>query len=427
MDARRLILVATLLLAVVMAGCVGSTNEGGGTDDASGAADTLPDSSVNSSIADEVDSTNGSDDGSPFAGLLSDVDRQDLEGEDTDINATELEQRLDVETSADSGETADDGEDGTFAGVGGGDGSTETSAAEQQGDAEDEVSATEDSSDLDDPTVVEVPDAQTATIEFPDGSTTSLRLVGIAPPPTEGEVLHSLYESVQNIKREKACVKQWGDRTLEHVQKDLIGQTVSIQYDDSVSNDNKYIGKQGYLIVDGDNYNKELVKQGYVRVFDEGFSKQLEFTNIEKDARKDGRGLWQCGNSLESDDGDAENGQIVVEEIQSKSPSGNDQENLNEEYVMFKNEGESSIDMSRWSIENGDGRSYNFPDDYELLPGETVTVHSGMGFRFRSSGNHAPHLYWGSLSPVWPNDGGTVILRDASFDTRVQYSFDGPY
>ena len=267
--------------------------------------------------------------------------------------------------------------------------------------------------------VVDVLSSNRYEIRYENGTTEYVRPLGIAPPPTEGPVLIDLYEDIQNIRKQKECIRQWGQRTLDHVEKELVGQTVELEYDDDVKNVKKYVGRQAYVMLDGENFNRHLVREGYARTFDEGFSRQLEFTKTETAARKAARGFWQCRSGVNKN----EKQTLVIAEIQQEAPQGSDQENLNDEFVVIENTGEEDLDMSSWSIHTGGSRSYTFPEEYVLGAGKTVTVHSGNSFTFRSSSKTARDLYWGSISPVWDDDSGTVILKDSSFDTVIRKEY----
>jgi competence protein ComEC len=95
---------------------------------------------------------------------------------------------------------------------------------------------------------------------------------------------------------------------------------------------------------------------------------------------------------------------LAVAEINADA-AGDDRENLNDEYVVFENTGDDTLDLSGWTVEDEAGRTYTFPAGTALDPGATVTLHTGSG---TDSGTD---LYWGSGSPIWNNDGDTVIVR----------------
>lgn len=90
---------------------------------------------------------------------------------------------------------------------------------------------------------------------------------------------------------------------------------------------------------------------------------------------------------------------------------GNDnyRENLNDEYVVFKNNTSRAISMKGYKVhDEGREHLYRFPQAYKLRAGKSVTLHTGQGR------NSASRLYWGrSYGAVWNNEVDTVILRNA--------------
>ncbi len=88
---------------------------------------------------------------------------------------------------------------------------------------------------------------------------------------------------------------------------------------------------------------------------------------------------------------------------------GNDNYNLNDEYVTLENVCDSPIDMSGWQLtDEGAKHVYRFKK-FVLRPKATVTIHSGTGV------DTSTDLYWGrNYGAVWNNDGDTLHLYDAN-------------
>jgi competence protein ComEC len=107
---------------------------------------------------------------------------------------------------------------------------------------------------------------------------------------------------------------------------------------------------------------------------------------------------------------------LAVADINADA-AGNDRENLNDEYVVFENTGDDPLDLSGWTVEDEVGRTYTFPDGTTLDPGATVTLHTGTGTDTDTD------LYWGSGSPIWNNDGDTVIVRTPDGTIVVESSY----
>lgn len=67
---------------------------------------------------------------------------------------------------------------------------------------------------------------------------------------------------------------------------------------------------------------------------------------------------------------------------------GDDRKNLNGEYVIIKNTGETDVDMTGWILEDEANHKFHFPI-FTLKAGSTVTVYTGSGT------NTETELYWG--------------------------------
>jgi competence protein ComEC len=99
--------------------------------------------------------------------------------------------------------------------------------------------------------------------------------------------------------------------------------------------------------------------------------------------------------------------------------AGNDNENLNDEYVVFRNNGDTTLDLAGWTVEEGAGRTYTFPAGTTLAPGATLTLHTGTGT------NTETDQYWGQTGAVWNNGGDTVTVRDESGKVVLRVEYDG--
>ncbi|MFW5999966.1 MAG: lamin tail domain-containing protein, partial [Halorubrum sp.] len=108
---------------------------------------------------------------------------------------------------------------------------------------------------------------------------------------------------------------------------------------------------------------------------------------------------------------------LEVAEINADA-EGDDQENLNDEYVVFENTGDEPIDLSGWTVEDEAAHGYEFPQGFTLDAGATVTLRTGSGT------DTDTELYWGSGSPIWNNAGDTVILSNADGEHVLEVSYE---
>lgn len=118
-------------------------------------------------------------------------------------------------------------------------------------------------------------------------------------------------------------------------------------------------------------------------------------------------------------------------------PNGKDtKEKLNDEYIVIKNNGDSSIDISSWKLTDyRPGQQnihiYFFPSNTSnttnliLEPNELVFVMTGTGtnnYISTPSEGKLPqyHLYQNKDWFIWNNDGDTACLYDANGDLVSQ-------
>ena len=95
---------------------------------------------------------------------------------------------------------------------------------------------------------------------------------------------------------------------------------------------------------------------------------------------------------------------------------GNDNQNLNEEYVCFENQGGSPAAMTGWHVKDEYGHTYTFPE-FTLPAGAHALLHSGSGI------DSLTDLYWGRSVAVWNNGGDTVFLYNEAWDLVDEHSY----
>ena len=94
---------------------------------------------------------------------------------------------------------------------------------------------------------------------------------------------------------------------------------------------------------------------------------------------------------------------------------GNDNNNLNEEYIVFKVL--VSMSLLGYAVEDEYGHRYDFPDR-TFEKGQTFTLHTGKGTDTQTD------LYWGaSGSAIWNNDTDTVKVLDPGGQVVTSHSY----
>lgn len=100
--------------------------------------------------------------------------------------------------------------------------------------------------------------------------------------------------------------------------------------------------------------------------------------------------------------------------------SGNDCNNLNDEYVAFKNSCAFSCDLSSWTISDASVHTYTFPS-FALGSSNSFTLYTGSG------SNAETKLYWDSkytpCKAIWNNDGDTLYLKNSNNEMIFNYTY----
>jgi hypothetical protein len=120
------------------------------------------------------------------------------------------------------------------------------------------------------------------------------------------------------------------------------------------------------------------------------------------------------GDDSGEEDGDDGDGRLSLAGLQAATGSGS---NPTEEYVRYENTGDGSLDLTGWTVTNGRGTTYEFPDGFTLAPGETVTLYTGRG------ADAEGELYWGRPEEVWNDRIDTMTVRNAEGAVVLQRSY----
>lgn len=242
-------------------------------------------------------------------------------------------------------------------------------------------------------TLASVTDGDTVRVQFVDNTIEKVRLIGINTPES-GE-----------------C---FADEATSAITSLLTGQTFTMTSDTS---DRDQFGRLlRYLwLDDGTFVNESLVLNGFALARDyppdSDFSERL--TAAEEAASIDGLGIWSpdaCGPASEA--------LIEITNIRFDAP-GDDNDNLNGEWVDIKNHDTSATTMTAWVLKDESAvHRYTFPSGYTLRAGSTVRVFTGCGT------NTSSNLYWcNGRGAVWNNSGDTGFLLDPNGNLVDQYRY----
>ncbi|WP_321112977.1 lamin tail domain-containing protein [Halorussus salinisoli] len=267
--------------------------------------------------------------------------------------------------------------------------------------------------------VLEVVDGDTLKVEFPDGRVENVRLLGVDTPEVHVETDPAEFEGIPETEDGRDHLRDWGHKASEFARMTLLDEEIRVQVDSTADRRGSYDRLLVYVYHDdGELFNRQLIDQGYARLYESEFSKREAFERAESQAQSETVGLWgieqTATTTTTTDGGDSQ--QFAVMQIHADA-TGNDHENENDEYLVFKNTGESTLDLSDWRLSDAADHTYRFPTGFELAPGETVTLYTGSGT------NTDSELYWGSDAAIWDNNGDTILVRNGDGDIILKRSY----
>jgi micrococcal nuclease len=288
-------------------------------------------------------------------------------------------------------------------------------------------------------TVVDVVDGDTVDVRYADGSTDTVRLLGVDTPEVYADTDPAEYEGVPDTAAGAACLEAAAEDASAFAERWLAGARVTLATDPAADRRDRYDRLLAYVHVDASatpatagaaaartDFTYRLVATGHARVYDGTFSRSDRYYAAEAAAQDAGRGVWQCRDpdaaTVGADESGASGvltaapGGLALVTVRADAP-GNDNENLGEEFLVFRNDGTAALALGGWTVGDAAGHTYRFPSGFELAPGETVTLRTGRGED--SDGSR----YWGRRGAVWNNGGDTVVVaRDG--ETVLRYSYD---
>ncbi|MFC7199347.1 lamin tail domain-containing protein [Halospeciosus flavus] len=258
-------------------------------------------------------------------------------------------------------------------------------------------------------TVVDVADGDTVDIRYRNGTRDTVRLLGVDTPEVWTKNDPTEFRGVPDTEAGRQCLREWGRAASDYTKSRLAGEQVRIVVGGDVRG--SYGRLLAHVYVNGTNHNLRLVEQGYARVYRSEFALLDRFLAAQERARNATRGLWQCATPVPDEAG------LVVETVHADA-AGSESENLNDEYVVFRNAGNETLELGGWTVADAAGHRYRFPAGTTLAPDARLTLHTGSGT------NTETDVYWGAGDPVWNNAGDTVTVYNASGTSVLHYEYD---
>jgi endonuclease YncB( thermonuclease family) len=158
----------------------------------------------------------------------------------------------------------------------------------------------------------------------------------------------------------------------------------------------------GSVWLDEEMINLILVSEGFAIAItpDESDPYGEELLAAEELAYKEGLGLWAldaCGNS-------ASIPKVSLDPAASQfNPTGPDDVNLDEEYIVIVNESDREVAMDGWTLRDESSRNrLVFPNGTIVAVGSSLRISSGC----------STTPAWCGTTPIWNNGGDMALLLD---------------
>lgn len=176
-----------------------------------------------------------------------------------------------------------------------------------------------------------------------------------------------------------------------------------------------------YIFLNGENVNVKLVKEGLATVYiiPPNVKYKSELKEAENEAKSLKINIWKPPEQVGKEK-ICDNRCIKISYFHWDA-AGNDCDNLNDEYVIFKNNCSYSCNLTGWTVKDESSRDpYVFPT-FIIKSGLTVTLYTGCGTDTNTE------LYWCSsghtCNAIWNNNGDTLYLRNSNGELVLSYLY----
>ncbi len=237
------------------------------------------------------------------------------------------------------------------------------------------------------------------TIELSTGET--VRLIGLNAPESGQPCFTEAKEFLQSL---------------------LLGQKITLERDSD--NNDQYGRLLRYVFIknsdeDVGNVNYRMIYLGYAHRYDVGSNTKYSslLDDAERSAKEKGGCLWK------SDEVNYVKDRCISIPNFHFNAAGNDNYNLNDEYVTFENKCSYSISLGGWTIKDETASHLYTIPPFTFKSGTKFTLYTGTGTNTNSA------LYWGRTSgnyaAIWNNGGDTLFLRDSDGNLVLSQSYSG--
>lgn len=197
----------------------------------------------------------------------------------------------------------------------------------------------------------------------------------------------------------------------------VLGKEVILEQD--IDNKDQYGRLLRYIYVGDTFVNLEIVRLGLAHKYEYGSNTKYssQFEQAENEAKQNEGCLWKSEEINYIQD------QCIYITNFHFNAAGDDNYNLNDEYVTLGNRCSYSVDMTSWTIKDETASHLYTIPPFTFQAGSTFTLFTGTGTNTNSA------LYWGRTSgnyaAIWNNGGDTLFLRDSGGNLVLTQSYSG--
>lgn len=143
-------------------------------------------------------------------------------------------------------------------------------------------------------TITRVVDGDTVEVEFSNGDTDTIRMIGVDTPETVASNEDPSEYGIPDTTQGRDWLLNWGDKAKSFAQDELANKNVRVVTDPKGDKRGSYGRLLAYIYYsDGTNFNSELLERGLARRYDDSsFTLRSDFGQVEENAQSENRGLW---------------------------------------------------------------------------------------------------------------------------------------
>ncbi len=196
-----------------------------------------------------------------------------------------------------------------------------------------------------------------------------------------------------------------------HDAKDSLAQLIQgkhVRLESGPEDRDKYNRSLRYVFLDDTLINVEMIKQGNANTFilNEDDEHYLDLMKAQKYAKDSKLGIWNVANMTSC---------MIISNFHYDA-AGNDDKNLNDEYVSFTNTCDVAVNLNGWVVRDSGRTKYTF-GKLSIKSNDTLSLFSGDGKDTSSN------LYWKNKKSVWTNSGDILFLWDGNGNLVLSRSY----